>query len=216
MPESTAAPARICMLDNGFSRESRTLLYHAYCQEPTYTSLFEAQRPGYERRLRTMIREFVRQHFYLQLPAVGLLVDDRLVGMALIVPPRRRLGVTDSWAWRLRMLMGAGRRCTRRYLDYQAALAGCMPTEQVHVVPMLGVHPQFQGKHYGEQLLQAVHDWCAEDPDTQGVVLDTGNEHYLSFYERHGYQEVGEIAVGSVRERVFFHPNPSYAQSVTS
>ncbi|MBA1205008.1 GNAT family N-acetyltransferase [Pseudomonas capeferrum] len=208
MLESTA-PARICTLDNGFSRESRALLYEVYRQEPIYASLFEAHRPGYERRLRAMIRLFVRQHFYLQLPAIGLLVDDRLVAVALIVPPRRRLGVTDSWAWRLRMLMWAGRRCTRRYLDYQAALAGCLPSEQVHVIPMLGVHPQFQNQDYAEQLLQAVHDWCAEDANTQGVVLDTVNERYLSFYERQGYQEIGEVAVGTVRERVFFHPDPT-------
>jgi hypothetical protein len=70
-----------------------------------------------------LVREWVRQHFYLQLPAIGLLVDDRLIALALIVPPQRRLGVADSWAWRLRMMLGTGLRCTRRYLDYQAALA---------------------------------------------------------------------------------------------
>ncbi|MBC3421414.1 MULTISPECIES: GNAT family N-acetyltransferase [unclassified Pseudomonas] len=202
------APAHISLLDDGYSREVRSLLYHAYRHEPTFAYLFDAQRRGYERRLRVMVREWVRQHFYLQLPAIGVLVDDRLVGAALIVPPQRRLGVADSWAWRLRMLLGAGRRCTRRYLEYQAALAACMPSQQVHVLPLLGVHPQFQGRHYGEQLLQAVHDWCADDPDTQGVILDTGNVHYLAFYERQGYQEIGEVAIGPIRERVFFHPNP--------
>lgn len=202
------APAHISLLDDGYSREVRSLLYHAYRHEPTFAYLFDAQRRGYERRLRVMVREWVRQHFYLQLPAIGVLVDDRLVGAALIVPPQRRLGVADSWAWRLRMLLGAGRRCTRRYLEYQAALAACMPSQQVHMLPLLGVHPQFQGRHYGEQLLQAVHDWCADDPDTQGVILDTGNVHYLAFYERQGYQEIGEVAIGPIRERVFFHPNP--------
>lgn len=202
------APAHISLLDDGYSREVRSLLYHAYRHEPTFAYLFDAQRRGYERRLRAMVREWVRQHFYLQLPAIGVLVDDRLVGAALIVPPQRRLGVADSWAWRLRMLLGTGRRCTRRYLEYQAALTACLPSQQVHVLPLLGVHPQFQGQHYGEQLLQAVHDWCADDPDTQGVILDTGNAHYLAFYERQGYQEIGEVAVGPIRERVFFHPNP--------
>jgi len=158
--------------------------------------------------LRVMVREWVRQHFYLQLPAIGLLLDDRLIALALIVPPQRRLGVADSWAWRLRMLLGTGQRCTRRYMEYQAALMSCLPTDQVHMLPLLGVHPQFRGQHYGEQLLQAVHDWCAEDPNTQGVVLDSGNEHYLAFYQRQGYEEIGEVAVGPIRERVFFHPNP--------
>jgi GNAT superfamily N-acetyltransferase len=209
MPDVSAAPARICLLDEGYAREARSLLYHAYRHEPTYGWLLDSQRPGYERRLRVVIREWLRQHFYLQLPAIGLLVEDRLVGLALIVPPLRRLGVADSWAWRLRMILGTGLRCTRRYLDYQAALAGVLPSAQVHVLPLLGVHPQFQGQHYGERLLQAVHDWCADDKGTQGVVLDTGNAHYLDFYQRQGYQEIGEIAVGPVRERVFFHPNPS-------
>lgn len=213
MPETIATTARTCLLDEGYAREVRSLLYHAYRHEPTFAWLFEAQRPGYERRLRVMVREWVRQHFYLQLPAIGLLHDDRLIGVALIVPPQRRLGVADSWAWRLRMILGTGLRCTRRYLDYQAALAGCLPSEQVHVLPLSGVHPQFQGQQHGEQLLQAVHDWCAEDLSSDGVVLDTGNAHYLAFYQRQGYQEIGEIAVGPIRERVFFHPNPVSSKS---
>ena len=85
MPETTAAPARVCLLDDGYSREARSLLYNAYRHEPTFAYIFEAQRPGYERRLRVMVREWVRQHFYLQLPAIGLLVEDRLIALALIV-----------------------------------------------------------------------------------------------------------------------------------
>ncbi|MHA7112837.1 GNAT family N-acetyltransferase [Pseudomonas promysalinigenes] len=213
MPDVTAAQARVCTLDNGYRREARALLYDAYRHDPTFAYIFEAHRPGYERRLRVMIRHWVRQHFYLQLPAIGLLLDDRLIALALIVPPQRRLGVADSWVWRLRMLLGAGQRCTRRYLDYQAAVIGCVPSDQVHMLPLLGVHPHFRGGHYGEQLLQAVHDWCAEDPNTQGVVLDSGNEQYLAFYARQGYEEIGEVVLGPVRERVFFHPNPEVSLS---
>jgi hypothetical protein len=42
------------------------------------------------------------------LPAIGLLVNDRLIGIALIAPPQRRLGITESWAWRLRMVLSTG------------------------------------------------------------------------------------------------------------
>ncbi|MNC81942.1 hypothetical protein D3C75_1352510 [compost metagenome] len=48
------------------------------------------------------------------------------------------------------------------------------------------------------------------------MVLDTGNEHYLAFYQRQGYQEIGEIAVGPVREHVFFHPNPQPSQRASA
>ncbi|MEO6676818.1 MAG: GNAT family N-acetyltransferase, partial [Pseudomonas sp.] len=178
--------------------------------------LFEAERPGYEQRVRATVRELVKQHFLQDLPAIGLLVNDRLIGIALIAPPQRRLGITESWAWRLRMVLSTGFRCTRRYLEYHDAVAACVPSDAVHVLPLLGIHPQFQGKHFGEQLLQAVHNWCAVDEHSEGVILDTGNPRYLEFYKRQGYEEIGEVAVGPIREHVFFHANPQVLQTATA
>lgn len=216
MPDTCTAIAQVHVLDSGYSREARSLLYHAYRHEPTFAYLFEAERSGYEQRVRATVRELVKQHFLQELPAIGLLVNDRLIGIALIAPPQRRLGITESWAWQLRMWLSTGLRCTRRYLEYHQAVLACLPSESVHVLPLLGIHPQFQGKHYGEQLLEAVHNWCAEDLHSQGVVLDTGNPLYLEFYKRQGYDEVGEVAVGPILEHVFFHPNPQVLQPATA
>jgi len=120
--------AEVRTLDGGYDRETRSLLYHAYRHEPTFAYLFEADRPGYQQRVRATVRELVNQHFLQQQPALGLLLDDRLIAVALIAPPQRRLDVTESWAWRARMLLTAGFRCTRRYLDYHAAVLACLPT----------------------------------------------------------------------------------------
>ena len=208
MPNS---PAEIRQLDGGYAREARSLLYHAYRHEPTFAYLFEAGRTGYDQRVRATVRELVQQHFSEDLPALGLLIDDRLIGMALIAPPQRRLDITESWGWRMRMLLTTGFRCTRRYLEYHDAVLACLPPGTYHLLPLLGIHPEFQGQHYGEQLLEALHNWCAEDGSSQGVVLDTGDEHYLDFYKRQGYQEVGQVAIGPIVEHVFFHPNPQPA-----
>ena len=208
MPNS---PAEVRMLDGGYAREARSLLYHAYRHDPTFAYLFEAERPGYDQRVRATVRELVQQHFTEDLPGIGLLIDDRLVGMALIAPPQRRMDITESWGWRMRMLLTTGFRCTKRYLQYHDAVIACLPPGPYHVLPLLGVHPEYQGKHLGEQLLEALHNWCAEDASSQGVVLDTGNAHYLDFYKRHGYEEIGEVAVGPIIEHVFFHPNPQQA-----
>lgn len=202
------APAEVRMLDGGYAREVRSLLYHAYRHEPTFGYLFDADRPGFDQRVRATIRELVQQHFSEDLPAIGLLIDDRLIGTALIAPPQRRLDITESWSWRLRMLLTTGFSCTRRYLDYHDAVLACLPPGPYHVLPLLGVHPEFQGQHRGEQLLEALHDWCAQDSGSQGVVLDTGNARHLEFYRRQGYEEIGELALGPVVEHVFFHPNP--------
>lgn len=205
MPDSLA---EVRLLDAGYAREARSLLYQAYRHDPTFAYLFEAERPGYDQRVRATVRELVQQHFAEDLPAIGLLIDDRLIGMALIAPPQRRMDITESWAWRMRMLLTTGFRCTKRYLEYHDAVIACLPPGPYHVLPLLGIHPQYQGKRLGEQLLEALHNWCAEDASSQGVVLDTGNAHYLDFYKRQGYEEIGEVAIGPIIEHVFFHPSP--------
>lgn len=205
MPDSLA---EVRLLDGGYTREARSLLYQAYRHDPTFAYLFEAERPGYDQRVRATVRELVQQHFAEDLPAIGLLIDDRLIGMALIAPPQRRMDITESWAWRMRMLLTTGFRCTKRYLEYHDAVIACLPPGPYHVLPLIGVHPQYQGKRLGEQLLEALHNWCAEDASSQGVVLDTGNAHYLDFYKRQGYEEIGEVAIGPIIEHVFFHPSP--------
>ncbi|RMR06156.1 Acetyltransferase [Pseudomonas savastanoi pv. glycinea] len=216
MPESSAIVAEVRQLDSGYSRETRSLLYEAYRHEPSFAYLFNAERSGFDQRVRATVKALVKQHFLQQLPAIGLFIDDRLVGAALIAPPQRRLGITESWAWRLRMVLSAGFNCTRRYLEYYNAVLACLPSESVHVLPLLGIHPEFQSEQLGEQLLQAVHNWCAEDENSQGIVLDTGNARYLEFFKRQGYEEIGEVAVGPVREHVFFHPNPQVSLQATA
>jgi GNAT superfamily N-acetyltransferase len=208
MPNSLA---EVRLLDGGYAREARSLLYHAYRHDPTFAYLFEADRPGYDQRVRATVRELVQQHFAEDLPAIGLLIDDRLIGMALIAPPQRRMDITESWVWRMRMLLSTGFRCTKRYLEYHEAVITSLPPGPYHVLPLLGVHPQYQGQQLGEQLLEALHNWCAEDASSQGVVLDTGNPHYLAFYQRQGYEEIGQVAIGPIVEHVFFHPNPQLA-----
>ncbi len=141
------------LLDDGYSREVRSLFYHAYRHEPTFAYLMDAQRAGYDQRVRACVREMVERHLGEELPAIGLFIDDRLVAAALITPPQRRLDITESWSWRLRMLFSVGLAATRRYLDYHRAVQACLPVGPHHQLPMLGVHPEYQGRQIGEQLL---------------------------------------------------------------
>ena len=66
------------------------------------------------------------------------------------------------------MLFSVGLAATRRYLDYHRAVQACPPVGPHHQLPMLGVHPEYQGRQIGEQLLAAVQRWCAEDSASQG------------------------------------------------
>ncbi|MFP3518656.1 GNAT family N-acetyltransferase [Pseudomonas sp. SIMBA_077] len=216
MTQTLNATCQIQMLDRGYSKETRALLYQAYLHDPTFRYVFEAHRKGYAQRVRATVRALVKQHFFQQLPALGLLVDDRLIGVALIAPPQRRLGITESWAWQLRMIITAGLRGTQRYLQYHQAVLACVPGDAVHMLPLLAVDPQFQDATYPEQLLEAVHNWCAVDEHSEGVVLDSSNPRYQAFYKRHGYVEIGEVALGAVVEHVFFHAKPQVLHAATA
>lgn len=53
-------------------------------------------------------------------------------------------------------------------------------------------------------LINAVENICRESPGTCGIGLDTGNERYLSFYLKLGFEKVGEVKIGNVVETVLF------------
>lgn len=63
MTQTPNATSEIRLLDSGYSREARSLLYQAYRHEPTFRFLFNAERSGYEQRVRATVRELVKQHF---------------------------------------------------------------------------------------------------------------------------------------------------------
>ncbi|KAF1071525.1 MAG: hypothetical protein GAK45_00493 [Pseudomonas citronellolis] len=203
MPDASITPS---LLGDSYRREVCSLLYHAYRHEPTYAYLLDGQRGGYEQRVRATIREVVQRHMSEAQPVLGLLRDDRLLAVALIVPPQRRLDAHESWMLRLRLWLRTGLDCTRRYLGYHDAVLGCLPPGPYHYLPLIGVHPEFQGARLGQQLLDALHAWVNEESGSQGLVLDTGNTRYLDFYLRQGYHEVGQVALGGVCEHVLFHP----------
>ncbi len=108
------------LLDDGYSREVRSLFYHAYRHEPTFAYLMDAQRAGYDQRVRACVREMVERHLGEELPAIGLFIDDRLVAAApaswrdaggdLSVPPDAREKPCLSGAWRHKTRMSGGSR----------------------------------------------------------------------------------------------------------
>ncbi|RML54730.1 hypothetical protein APX70_04181, partial [Pseudomonas syringae pv. maculicola] len=50
------------------------------------------------------------------------------------------------------MVMDTGLGCTQRYLAYYNAVLACLPSETVHVLPLIGLDPEFQGQKMGQDL----------------------------------------------------------------
>lgn len=194
----------IVRLDTGAANEARSILYHAYRDEPTFQYLFDHRRAGYDQRVRATIRELIDLYFALEQDAVGVMVDDTLVAVAFIGDPELRMNLADQLSWRIRMVLTTGFASTRRYLDYHEKIRNMLPQPLAHQLPLMGVNPKYQNRGYGRSLLKAVEKLCLENPRGSGLVLDTGNNRYLPFYESEGFRSLGTIRLGDFEDHVLF------------
>jgi ribosomal protein S18 acetylase RimI-like enzyme len=69
------------------------------------------------------------------------------------------------------------------------------PSEPHWYLPMLGVDPSQQGKGFGSALLQHALIQC--DRDTKLAYLESSNPKNIPIYERHGFELLGTIQVGT-------------------
>jgi ribosomal protein S18 acetylase RimI-like enzyme len=69
------------------------------------------------------------------------------------------------------------------------------PQEPHWYLPFIGVDPLHQGKGYGAALLQ--HALAACDRDHALAYLESSNPRNIPLYERHGFERLGTIQVGS-------------------
>ncbi len=197
---------KIVRLDPGATTEAKVILYHAYRDEPTFKYLFDSSRAGYDQRVRATIRELIDLHFAHGQDVIGLSVDNRLVGIALVGSPTVRLNLAEQFNWRIRMMLTAGLSSTRRYIDYHKQVNAILPGGEHHELPLMGVDASHQKHGYGRLLLNAVEKLCSENPRSSGIGLDTGNAGYLNFYQSLGYEKVGEVKLGDFTETVLFKP----------
>lgn len=52
---------------------------------------------------------------------------------------------------------------------------------------MIGVKPEAQGKGIGKILMQHLFQSIKDDPESQGIALDTENEENVALYQKLGF-----------------------------
>lgn len=205
----------VMALDEGSSRQARSLLYHSYKDEPTFKYLLDSSRPGYEKRIRATIRELVRLHFERGETVLGVIhkVDRRVLGVAFVSDVTSKIDLSRQFLWRLKMTLTAGFEGTRRYIRYFNDVQSSLPNKAHRTVSLMGIHPEFQKQGLGRLLMETVHQQVSADARSIGVFLDTGNNRYLSFYEALGYERFADIQLGdNLTEVVLFRANPNYLE----
>lgn len=69
------------------------------------------------------------------------------------------------------------------------------PTSPHWYLPLIGVDPAHQGKGLGDALMRYALERC--DRDGLPAYLESSNPRNISLYERHGFEVLGRIQVGS-------------------
>ncbi len=164
------------------------VLVRAFDDDPVVRTIFTT--PG--RRRRGLAAFFGAQLDDL-LPFGWVQTTEDRDGVALWAPPGKRLfgGGARALPRLLPVLPHVVGR-TLSTVSHLSHLEGLQPEEPVWYLATLGTEPERQGRGVGSALLApALHR-----ADTQGLpcYLESSKERNLSFYGRHGFEVVQEVA----------------------
>ena len=120
------------------------------------------------------------------------------VGAAVWEPPGMwKLGLGRRMAL-LPAMIGVFRRHSPRVLRSLALLEAGHPAEPEfpahYYLAFLGVHPRWQGRGLGASLLAPVLERC--DAERVPAFLEASTPRNRALYERHGFEVIGEFALG--------------------
>ncbi|MBU2863283.1 GNAT family N-acetyltransferase [Reinekea forsetii] len=215
MPLIDLEDVEVVRLDDRFSRQARSLLYHSYKDEPTFKYLLDAHRTGYKQRIRATIRELIKLHFSRGEFVLGVIhkKEERLIGIAFFSDLELKMDISNQFLWRCKMLLTAGFEGTRRYVEYFNDVQDSLPVKNHRMVSLIGIHPDFQKQGLGKKLLDSIHELTDKDNNSIGLFLDTGNNKYLNFYQSLGYEVFAELPLGPQKEYILYRPNPNYKEA---
>jgi ribosomal protein S18 acetylase RimI-like enzyme len=142
------------------------------------------------RALPVLFREWLRR---LHLQHQATWTTDDLAGAALWSPPGKwHIGLVEEALMAPRMIGALGTRVLTA-LRVLLAVESPHPKEPPHYyLRVLGCDTARQGQGVGASLVRPALDRC----DAEGVpaYLESSNEKNLSFYRRHGFREIGQVA----------------------
>ncbi|RUO74079.1 N-acetyltransferase [Pseudidiomarina sediminum] len=197
-----------------------SLLYLAYHDDALLMSLFQADKPDYEKRLRAAIREELNAFWEAEQPMIGLFSGDTLLGVVCLTEPGKSFGPGRYWHWRLKMLLTAGYVSTKQLVEkeerIQALIAAELGLENYHMLAFIAVGPQYQQQGWGDMLVRAAQQALTDAPNSQGIAVLITQPHHKQLFLQHGYRRVQELTIGSVNGELLFYPAQAQSAEVAN
>jgi ribosomal protein S18 acetylase RimI-like enzyme len=183
-PDSTSA---VYPIDPASAEAAFSVLVLAFAADPV--ARWSWPRPeDYLRNLPLLAHAFGGKSF-----ALGTAdAIDGLAGVALWLPP----GVTsDEEALGALIARTAPASIQQDAAGMGEQMASYHPREPHWYLPLIGVDPARQGRQLGDKLL--AHALARCDADRLPAYLESSNPRNLGLYQRHGFDPLGRIQVGS-------------------
>lgn len=181
-----------------------SILYNAYVDDPLFLEIFQAEKEGYESRLRSAIREELNAFWVAEQPMIGLFDAERLIAVACLTAPDAAFGAGRYWHWRLRMLLTAGLFGTKQMLEKEEKVRTLVPAENFHMLSFIAVHPDHQEHGLGHILLGAIDSVVEEDAKSTGIAVFVTIDKHKSFFGDDKYNVVGNLSLSHVDGSVMF------------
>ena len=181
-----------------------SILYNAYVDDPLFLEIFQAEKEGYESRLRSAIREELNAFWVAEQPMIGLFDAERLIAVACLTAPDAAFGAGRYWHWRLRMLLTAGLFGTKQMLEKEEKVRTLVPAENFHMLSFIAVHPDYQEHGLGHILLGAIDSVVEDDTKSAGVAVFVTIDKHKSFFGDDRYSVVGNLSLSHVNGSVMF------------
>jgi ribosomal protein S18 acetylase RimI-like enzyme len=185
-------------------RVAASLLFQAYKDDPIFSAIFNADKEGYEARLRAAIREELAVFWQSGQPMFGYYEGDTLEGVVCLTEPSKSFGPGRYWHWRLKMLLTAGYLSTRQMVEKEQLVREAMPVDNYHMLAFIAVHPRYQQHGLGELLVRAVSTVLQEDTSSAGVAVLVTRPEYERFLASHGYRPLTTIEGSRIQGQLMF------------
>ena len=99
-----------------------------------------------------------------------------------------------------------GITATNRLMQFSRAKHRALGKIDHYWIMLIGLHPDFQHRGFGQKLVEAIHQECERDSTFLGISVDCHRDHDKKFFESQHYSRVSGMQVDHVDIDFMYHP----------
>jgi len=165
-----------------------SVLSRAFSAYPLVNYLFVNATAQQRSALPWLVEAMIKSHLVRRWPVLGAWSEEKLVGAAVISSPDDRVSRQEADLFFNGIEQMIGTQAASRFDAYSNLCNAGLPTWPHHYLGILGVDPDYRGRHHGRALIAAAQALAAQDPQSEGIVLNTESPDNLTYYEQAGFQ----------------------------